>query len=155
MLTLSVRWGRLGERLHYGPFVCCIIGPTIGPVKFMILTGTRRATEREEEKSATVNCHWEGGKRQAADNLRYGLLFFWPNENLCLAYTKIESVALPRPLPIKCGKGGVVGLCVAVGLSFKLKSLTKARKIRETFCYEQFAANSHAPLPPTPLLGKN
>lgn len=95
------------------------------------------------------------GKRKAADNLRYGLLFFWPNENLCLAYTKIESVALPRPLPIKCGKGGVVGLCVAVALSFKLKSLTKARKIRETFCYEQFAANSHAPLPPTPLLGKN
>lgn len=29
------------DRLHYGPFVCCIIGPTIGPVKFMILTGTR------------------------------------------------------------------------------------------------------------------
>lgn len=119
MLTLSVRWGsytrclETEDRLHYGPFVCCIIGPTIGPVKFMILTGTRRERERErgvgrsgrrgrEEKSATVNCQARGKGEEAADadNLRYGLLFFRPNENL----RRRLSGHLPRPLPIKCGK---------------------------------------------------
>lgn len=96
---------------------------------------TQRDTEREGEECNGKLPWWKGGR----------LLITCDTVCCSFGLMKIFAWHTQRSSPLPChahcpsnvAAGGVARLCAAVALSFKLKSLTKARKIRETFCYEQ------------------